>query len=49
MAQRSNPLASQIDVGHAEELDLLDVSAVELLDHLPGVRTLDLEALVACG
>jgi hypothetical protein len=41
--QRAHPLAGDVHVAHAEELDLLELFTVELVDHFPGARPLDLE------
>src|SRR5690606_13852832 len=45
VAQRAHRAARDLDRAHVEEPDLLDRAAVELLDHLPCVRALDLEAV----
>ena len=44
VAERADALAGDVHLGHPEELELLDRAAVDLLDHLPRVRALDLEA-----
>src|SRR5690606_32773642 len=45
VAQRAHRAASDLDRAHMEELDLLDRPAVQLLDHLPRIRALDLVAV----
>src|SRR5690606_19317025 len=45
VTQRAHRAPRNLDRAHVEELDLLDRAAVELLDHLPSVRTLYLEAV----
>src|SRR5690606_2205983 len=43
VAQRADGLVADLHGRHVEELELLERFAVELLDHVPGARTLDLE------
>src|SRR5699024_6093996 len=49
VAQRAHTRPGDVEVAHVEELDLLERTAVELLDDRPGVRPLDLEAVVVAG
>src|SRR5690606_31377589 len=44
MAQRADGLVADLHRRHVEELELVERGAVELLDHVPGARALDLEA-----
>src|SRR5690606_19096942 len=44
VAQRADGLVADLHRRHVEELELVERSAVELLDHVPGARALDLEA-----
>ncbi len=46
MTQGADLTAADVDLVHEEELDLGDRAAVQLLDHVLGVRALDLEAVV---
>src|SRR5690606_12035110 len=46
VAQRVDGRAADLHRAGVEELELLDRAAVELLDDRPGVRALDLEAVV---
>jgi hypothetical protein len=45
VAQRADLLALDLDGAHVEELEVRHFLAVQLLDDLPGVRALDLEAV----
>src|SRR5690606_25359797 len=45
VAQRSHGATGDLDRVHVEELDLRHRTAVQLLDQIPGVRALDLEAV----
>src|SRR5262245_19603809 len=49
MPQRPDPFAGDVHVAHVEELELLQRPAVDLLDHLPRVRSLNLEPPQAPG
>src|SRR5690606_7823611 len=44
VAQRADGLVADLHRAHVEELELVERLAVELLDHVPGARALDLEA-----
>src|SRR5690606_5057361 len=44
VAQRAHGLVADLHLAHVEELELVERGAVELLDHVPGLRALDLEA-----
>ncbi len=46
VTQRANLFAADIDGVHGEELHVRDRAAVQLVQHLLGVRTLHLEAVV---
>src|SRR5271166_2221836 len=49
MAQRVDATASDVDVVRVEELNVGERAAVQLLDHLLGVRSLDLEPVLRAG
>ena len=49
VAQRAHLAARDGDVAHPEELDVRERAAVELLDHILGVRALDLVAVELAG
>ena len=49
VTQGAHALARDVHLRHAEELQLLDGSSVQLLDDWPGVRALDLKAPVHAG
>src|SRR5690606_12962864 len=44
VAQRAHGLVADLHRRHVEELELVELFAIELLDHVPGARALDLEA-----
>src|SRR5204862_3908505 len=49
VAQGAHALPRDVHLRHPEELQLLDWPSVQLLDHRPGVRALDLKAPVDAG
>ena len=44
VTQRAHGLAGDVHRAHVEELELFERATVQLFDHCPGIRTLDLEA-----